>query len=67
MCMILAVSAVLEVGVGDMAKILYHVFLLIYNNFITIHLSCWFYYFDGSVQPKLFPYYKDKAFQGKKY
>ncbi len=43
MCMtLLTVSAVLEVGVGDMAKISYHVFFLEISRFYPDSLSCWF-------------------------
>ncbi len=58
-------------GGGDMAKISYHNYIYYYyffkyHDFITFfcHVGFIILQIAWVLQPNLFPYYKDKAFQG---
>ncbi len=59
------INCILKLGVGDMAKISYHVFLEISRFHDS--LSCWFNYFIWAVQPKCFPIIKTNLFKITKY
>ncbi len=64
MCMtLLAVSAVLEVGVGDMAKISYHVLFFLYFIMILCHVG--FTILSDQCSQNHFPIIKTRPFEVK--
>ncbi len=64
MCMtLLALSAVLDLGVGDMAKISYHVFFFKYHNFIMILCHVGFTILSDQCSQNSFPIIKTRPFK----